>query len=335
METSDEWIRSRTGIAARRVSHVQTSELAEQAALQAMAAADISAEQLDLIIVASATPDTLVPNIASKVQRQIGAVNAAAMDINAACTGFLYCLEVATRMIQGGAYQRALVIGAERLIFLLDWSKRDTAVLFGDGAGAVVLQQTDKAVGLLQSQLGCDAEGRDILAIPNFGSAMDRYDQNNGYFEFNFIGRDIFKRAVKGMSGAAQTVLLREGWQQEDIDLVIPHQANKRIIEALCQQMSVPLDKAFVNIENYGNTSAATIPIALCEALEQGRVKPGDKILSAAFGAGLTWAASLIRWGDRVTPLKQHESQLPECNSTALQLLARAIKHSYERPEGI
>ncbi|TAA48628.1 MULTISPECIES: ketoacyl-ACP synthase III [Corallincola] len=335
METSDEWIRSRTGIAARRISHVHTSDLAEQAARQAIAAADISADQIDLIIIATASPDTLVPNIASKVQRQLGAINAASMDVNAACTGFVYCLELATRMIQGGAYKHALVIGAERLSFLLDWSQRDTAVLFGDGAGAVVLRETDEPLGLQQSQLGCDAEGRDILAIPNFGSAMDRFDQNNGYFDFNFVGREIFKRAVKGMCGAAQTVMAREGWNQDDIDIVIPHQANKRIIEALCQQMDVPQEKAFVNIENYGNTSAATVPIALCEALEQGRIKPGDKILTAAFGAGLTWASALIRWGQRVTPLKQTDAQLAPCEQTALQLLADAVKYCYERPDGI
>ncbi|GAA5219295.1 ketoacyl-ACP synthase III [Corallincola platygyrae] len=334
METSDEWIRSRTGIAARRISHVDTSVLAEHAARQALAAADIAPEQLDLVILATASPDTLVPNIASKVQRQLGAINAAAMDVNAACTGFVYCLELATRMIQGGAYKRALVIGAERLSFLLDWSQRDTAVLFGDGAGAAVLQETEQPLGLLQAQLGCDAEGRDILAIPNFGTAMDRFDQNNGYFQFNFIGREIFKRAVKGMCGAAQTVLARQEWQREDIDVVIPHQANKRIIEALCQQMDVPIEKAFVNIENYGNTSAATVPIALCEALEQGHIKPGDKILTAAFGAGLTWASAILKWGDRVTPIKTVESMLPPCDETALQLLADAIKYCFERPEG-
>lgn len=331
VETSDEWIKSRTGIESRHISHVNTSDLAHVAGARALAAAGIDADELDLIIVATCSPDTLIPNIASKVQLELGASNAAAFDMNAACTGFLYGLETATRMIQAGAYRHALVIGAERLSWYLDWSKRDTAVLFGDGAGAVVLSKTDKPVGVLQAQLGCESKGRDVLAIPKFGTAMDRYDPESGHFEFDFVGRDIFRSAVRGMGSAANTVLKRAEIDSSDIDIVIPHQANKRIIEALCDHAKIPLDKAFINIHKYGNTSAATVPIALCEAVEQGRIQAGSKILSAAFGAGLTWGATFIQWGERTTAIHQTDIELPPCEHTAKELLANAISHSTNR----
>ncbi|OOF26477.1 3-oxoacyl-ACP synthase [Salinivibrio proteolyticus] len=331
IETNDEWIRSRTGIESRRVSHVETSDLATVAAQRALAAAGIEAAQLDLLIVATCSPDTLIPNIASKVQGNLGAVRAAAFDMNAACTGFLYGLETATKMLQAGHYQHALIIGAEHLTWYLDWSKRDTAVLFGDGAGAVVISQTDQEVGLLDAQLGCDSAGRDVLAIPAFGTAMDRFDPQNGHFAFDFIGRDIFKRAVKGMGAAANQVLSRNQLSAEQIDVVVPHQANKRIIEALCDHAGISLDKAFVNIQHYGNTSAATIPIALCEAVEQGVVKPHSQLLTAAFGAGLTWGAGLIRWGERTTPLQQSDVELPATDKTALELLAYAVDQCQNR----
>lgn len=332
LETSDEWIRPRTGIAARRISHVETSDLATLAAKRAIACAGLTPQDIDLIIVATCSPDTLIPNIASKVQKNLQASSAATFDLNAACTGFVYGLETATRMIQAGSYKHAVVIGAERLSFFIDWTQRDTAVLFGDGAGAVVLSETDKEVGLLQSKLGCDSEARDILAVPGFGTAMDRFAVDNGYFEFNFVGREIFKRAVKGMGTAAQHVLREAKMPTDSIDLVIPHQANIRIIQTLCDLAGIPQDKAFVNIENYGNTSAATVPIALCEAVEQGRVKPGAEILTAAFGAGLTWGAGRIRWSDRVTPISMCDEALAPCDETALTLVEKAIEHCKNNP---
>lgn len=333
IETSDEWIQSRTGIQSRRISHVNTSDLATVAAQHAMATAGITGDDVDLIIVASCSPDTLLPNIASKVQLNIGAKRAAAFDMNAACTGFVYGLEMATRMIQAGNYRHAIVIGAERLSFYLDWSKRDTAVLFGDGAGAAVLSRTEEKVGLIEAQLGCDAEGRDVLAIPEFGTAMDRFNPENGYFDFNFVGREIFRRAVRGMGAAAHTVLERAQLSSDKIDLVLPHQANKRIIEALCEHSGIPLEKAFVNIQNYGNTSAATVPIALCEAVESGRIQPNSEILTAAFGAGLTWGAARIKWGSRVTPIETSTAELPPCEQTAVELLQKAITHCQQKAE--
>ncbi|NOH83817.1 ketoacyl-ACP synthase III [Vibrio sp. 03-59-1] len=333
LETSDEWIRSRTGIENRRISHVNTSELATAAAKNAMACSGLTAEDIDLIIVASCSADSLLPNIASKVQQNLGIKGAAAFDLNAACTGFVYGLETATRLMQAGNYRNAIVVGAERLSFYIDWTKRDTAVLFGDGAGAVTLSRTEQKVGLQQAQIGCDSAGRDILAVPKFGTAMDRFAADNGYFDFNFVGKEIFKRAVKGMGAAAHTVLSRTGISTDDIDVVIPHQANIRIIQTLCDMSGISQDKAFVNIQQYGNTSAATVPIAMCEALEQGRVKPGAEILVAAFGAGLTWGAGHIKWGDRVTPIAEPDARLPECKETALELLENAIQHCQNKPE--
>lgn len=333
IETSDEWIRSRTGIENRRISHVNTSELATVAARHALACAGIEAKDLDIIIVASCSADSLIPNIASKVQQNLGVSGAAAFDLNAACTGFVYGLETATRLIQAGNYQHALVIGAERLSFFIDWSKRDTAVLFGDGAGAAVLSRTEEQVGLQEALIGCDSKGRDILAVPKFGTSMQRFAADNGYFDFDFVGRDIFKRAVKGMGVAAQTVLKRANLGTDDIDILVPHQANLRIIQTLADLAGIDQDKAFINIQNYGNTSAATVPIALCEALEQGKVKPGDNMLLAAFGAGLTWGSGVVKWGQRVTPIQTSDAALPECNETALELIAEHRERCFDRPE--
>ncbi|MBY7973643.1 ketoacyl-ACP synthase III [Vibrio fluvialis] len=327
LDTNDEWIRTRTGIENRRISHVNTSDLATVAAKHALACAGLDANDIDLIIVATCSPDSLIPNIASKVQQNLGITAAAAFDLNAACTGFVYGLETATCLIQASNYRHALVIGAECLSFYLDWTKRDTAVLFGDGAGAAVLSRTEAQVGLQDAQIGCDAAGRDILAVPKFGTAMDRFDEENGYWSFDFVGKEIFKRAVKGMGAAAQQVLARSGLSKDDIDVVIPHQANIRIIQTLCDLSGIDQSKAFVNIQNYGNTSAATVPIALCEALEQGKVKPGDNLLLAAFGAGLTWGAGHIKWGQRVTPVATSDAVLPASDHTALQLLENAIEH--------
>lgn len=332
MDTSDEWIRTRTGIVNRRISHVNTSDMATVAAKHAMACAGIDASDVDLIIVATCSPDSLIPNIASKVQQNIGVPSCAAFDLNAACTGFVYSLETATRLIQSGNYRHAIVIGAERLSFFLDWSERDTAVLFGDGAGAVVLSQTDRPVGLQNAQLGCDAKGRDILSVPKFGTAMDRFATDNGYFEFDFIGKEIFKRAVRGMGAAASTVLAKSNLTTAQVDLVIPHQANIRIIQTLCDLSAIPRDKAFVNIHNYGNTSAATVPIALCEAAESGKVMPHSNLLLAAFGAGLTWGAAHLVWGERVTPISISDAALPSTELTALEIMADAINHCQNKP---
>ena len=328
IDTSDEWIRARTGIRERRVSHVPVSDLATVAGQRALAAADANVEDVDLLIIATCSPDTTIPSTAAHVQRKIGATNAAVFDLNAGCSGFIYGLSVATSMIRSGGYKKALVIGSERITWFLNWSVRDTAVLFGDGAGAVVLEPSEEESGLLFSHLGCEGDALDALHLPNFGTASDRYKDDYDILEHRFDGREIFRRAVKGMTHETKLVLAELGLNNDDIDMIIPHQANLRIIESLAKYLSVDMSKVEVNIENYGNTSAATIPVALVEALEAGRVKPNSRILLAAFGAGLTRAAGLIRWGQRITPLNQSDAELPPCDQTALEILGEAIKHT-------
>ena len=328
LDTSDEWIRSRSGIRERRVSHVPLSDLAVVAGLRALAAAGSRPEEVDLLVVATCSPDTLIPSTAAHVQKKIGAPNAAVFDLNAGCSGFLYSLSVANAMLRSGGYRKALVIGGERLTWLLNWSLRDTAVLFGDGAGAVVLEPSAQKTGLLSAHLGCEGDALEALLVPNLGTAGNRFVENYGSFDVCFDGREIFRRAVKGMAKEIRIVLEEQGMKEEDIDLVIPHQANARIIESLAHHLGVPMSRVVMNIEKYGNTSAATIPVAICEALEDGRIQPGSDLLLAAFGAGLTRGAGLVRWGQRTTPLAESDAELPPCNQTALELMSEAIQHT-------
>ena len=319
LETSDEWIVSRTGISERRVSHVGTSELATVAARNALAAADLDPNEIDLIIVGTCTADEIIPNMASAVQQRIGAKNAAAFDLNAACSGFLYAMHFATQSIRTGAHSKVLLIGAECLTRILDWTKRESAVLFGDGAGAMVLEASDNEVGLLASHVSCDADARDVLSL-DFGFNFDRFNFD-GIMQFDFVGQEIFKRAVKGMSAAVENVFEQTGMTTEDIDALIPHQANKRLIDFLGKMCKVPSEKTVINIQKYGNTSSATLPIAFAEAADNGIIKPGDSIMSAVFGGGLTCGAGLIKWGDRVTPKKPNQMELPAGDKSALDII--------------
>jgi 3-oxoacyl-[acyl-carrier-protein] synthase-3 len=319
LETSDEWIRTRTGIEERRVSEVGTSKLATVAARNALAAAGLEAEDIDLIIVGTCTPDEIIPNVASAVQRDLGNKTAAAFDLNAACSSFLYGMHYATQAIRTGAHKKVLIIGAERLTRILDWTKRESAVLFGDGAGAMVLEASENETGLLASHVTCDADARDVLAL-EFGMSFDRFGFD-GIMPFNFVGQEIFKRAVKGMNTAVEKVFEETGLTTDDIDSLIPHQANKRLIDYLAKMCKVPEEKTVINIQKYGNTSSATLPIAFCEAVEQGIVKPGDTIVSAVFGGGLTCGAGIIKWGQRVTPIRDNNEQLPSQGKSALDLI--------------
>jgi 3-oxoacyl-[acyl-carrier-protein] synthase-3 len=328
IDTSDEWISSRSGIRERRVSHVPGSELAVVAAHRALAAAGATPEEVDLLIVATCTPDTVIPSTAAHVQKKLGAPNCAVFDLNAGCSGFLYSLSVATAMIRASGYRKVLVIGVERVTWFLNWSLRDTAVLFGDGAGAVLVEPSDRESGLVASHLGCEGEALDALLVPNFGTAGNRFVKDYCKFDVSFDGREIFKRAVKGMAREVRKVLGDLGLTNDDIDLIIPHQANLRIIESLAHFLKVPMEQVAVNIERYGNTSAATIPVALVECLEAGRIKPGDRILLAAFGAGLTRGAGMIVWGDRTEPLGYSDAELPPCDQTAMEIMAEAIQHT-------
>jgi 3-oxoacyl-[acyl-carrier-protein] synthase-3 len=328
IDTSDEWIRTRSGIRERRVSHVPCSDLATVAARRALAAAGAEADEVDYMIIATCTPDTVIPSTAARVQKKLGARNAAVVDLNAGCSGFIYGLQTATALIRAAGYRKILLVGAERITWFLNWSHRETAVLFGDGAGAVVVEPSEHETGLLAAHLGCEGEAYEALELPNFGTAGDRFVENYAAFEVNFDGREIFRRAVRGMAGETRKVLEQTGLSNEDVDLIIPHQANLRIIESLASHLGVDMAKVMVNIDRYGNTSAATIPVALCEAIEGGRVAPGANLLLAAFGAGLTRGAGLVRWGERTEPLASSDAVLPDCDQTALEILGPAIRHT-------
>jgi 3-oxoacyl-[acyl-carrier-protein] synthase III len=334
MDTTDEWITTRTGIKERRICHCNFSDMAIVAASRALAAADLDPSELDLILLGSLSNDSLCPNTASIIQDALGARNAASIDINSACTGFLYGLHIGTNLIRSGAHKKVLVIGGEFISHYMNWSKREVAVLFGDACGAVVIEATDKEVGLLTSKIGCEADAKNAIQITNLGSAYSRLSDEFLYIGWNFEGQEVFKRAVKAMSQACTDVLEQAGLSMDDISLVVPHQANRRILDALAKRVGIPADKVFINVHKYGNTSAGTIPVALTEALEEGRINPGDYILTASFGAGLTWGAGIIRWGDRVTPLKLSGAGLPPCEKTALEILAPQITRYAEHNSG-
>ncbi len=300
VDTSDEWIITRTGIKERRIAAADehTSDLATHAACKAMAQAGVTAEEIDVIIVATVTPDTFFPATACWVQKKLGAKNAACFDLSAACSGFLYAIEVAQQFICNHTYETILVIGADKLSTCVDWTDRNTCVLFGDGAGAAILQHREGTHGILSTHLGSDGNFSDILIMPGGGSALpvtpDNFDQHFNTIKMN--GRETFKQAVNAMWSAAETALTEAGIKIADIACVIPHQANVRIIEAIADRMELPLDRFYINLDRYGNTSAAAVAIALDEANRAGRIKEGDFILLVVFGGGLTWASSVIQW---------------------------------------
>ena len=329
LETDDEWITSRTGIRERRISHVPLEEMGAVAAQRALACAGMEAGELDLIVFGTCSFDQQVPNSASGVQKRIGAVNAGAMDVNTACTSYLYGLTTAAALISQGVVNNAVVIGGELISPLMDWTDRGVAVLFGDGCAATVLQATDADEGLRASKLGCYGEVREILLVHGMGQRYANRGWVNGDTQWVFEGQEIFKRAVVGMSQACENVLATCGMTADEVDLVVPHQANLRIIEAVAKRAHIPMDRCFVNVHRYGNMSAATVPVALVESLEEGRVKPGSNLLLTGFGGGLTWSAHMLRWGERVTPLGESDVQLPPCEKSALEMVQGylAAKH--------
>ncbi len=301
VDTSDEWIRQRTGIVERRIAEdeVATSDLSVHASRLAIKKAQIDPLEIQMILVATVTPDTFFPSTACYVQKGIGAKNASAMDISAACAGFLYGLDLANGLIISGQYDTILVVGGEVFNNIVDWNDRNTCVLFGDGAGAAIVQATDEENGIISSYIGSDGDYADIdlLGIPAGGSRMpvttDAINQKLNKIQMN--GREVFKLGVRLMPEAAERALKKADITIDEIDLLIPHQANLRIIEAVGQRLGVPREKVYVNVDKYGNTSAATVIIALDEAIQQGRAKPGDLILLVTFGAGLTWGSTLLR----------------------------------------
>ena len=321
LETNDEWITSRTGMKERRISHVSGIDMATVAAARAIACAGLDPKDVELIVYGSCSYEEQVPNSSSAVQVALGATGAAAMDVNTACTSFLYGLTTATAMIRTGVVKNAVVIGVELISPYMDWSNRNVAVLFGDGAAAVVLQASDKEEGVLGSVLGCDAEARGTLRIRGFGCGYANRGVTLGDTLWDFDGPQIFKRAVRGMSESSAKVMKQCGVTAEDIDLCIPHQANLRIIEGVAKYAGVPMAKVMLTVQKYGNMSAATVPVALVEALETGRVKPGATLLMPAFGGGLTFCSLVVKWGDRVTPLGTSDRELPPCTKTALEMV--------------
>ena len=335
LETDDAWITSRTGMKERRVSHVSAIEMAAVASRRALACAGLAAEDVDLIVYGSCSNDEQVPNSASGVQVLIGASNAASMDVNTACTSFLYGLSTATAMIRTGSVKTALVIGVELITPYMDWDNRNVAVLFGDGSAAVVLQASDKPEGLIADQLGCYADARQILRVRGMGCSYANRGIQYGDTIWDFDGQEIFKKAVKGMALASQKVMAKCGVTPEQIDIVVPHQANLRIIESVAKHAGLPMEKVFLTVQQYGNMSAATVPVALVDAIETGRVKPGATLLMPGFGGGLSLCSHLVRWGERVTPLGVSDAQLPACSRTALELVddIRMRKGAYDASE--
>ena len=303
VDTSDEWITTRTGIKERRIASAEqaTSDMAAAAAQKAMEAAGVTASEIELIIVATVTPDMFFPSTACFVQKKLGATNAVCFDISAACSGFLYAMTVARQFLNTTPRKTALVIGAEKLSSLINWKDRNTCVLFGDGAGAVVMRSTEdkNAPGrVLSAVMGSDGSLVDLLKVPG-GASSCPITEDNVASRPNTIhmeGRETFKHAVTRMCQASEQALAMAGKTAADIDMVIPHQANARIITAIAERLGVPGEKTFMNVHKYGNTSAATIPVALDEAHRSGRIKRGDTILLVAFGGGFTWASTVMTW---------------------------------------
>ncbi len=335
LDTTDEWIVQRTGMKERRISHVSGLELSYVAAMRAIACASIDVMDIDLILYGSCSFDEHVPNTASGLQIKLGAMNAAAMDINTACTSFLYGMSTATAFIKSGAAKTVLVIGVEHISKFMDWHNRNVAVLFGDGAAACVFQASEKEEGVIAEKLQCYADARQTLRVRGKGAEYANKGIFYGDTRWDFDGPEIFKKAVTGMGDASVAVLTKAGVSIDDVDVVVPHQANLRIIEAVAKRAGASMDKVFLTVHKYGNMSAATAPVALVEALEAGRVKAGGLVLIPAFGAGLTLSAHLIRWGSRVTPIGVSDVELPPCDKTALQLVNELIaqRAPHERSE--
>lgn len=335
VDTSDEWIRERTGIEERRVvvdPLETTASLGVQAARKALAVADVPPNKVDLIICATCTPEHSFPATASIIQDALGAANAGAYDLSAACSGFVYGMAMARSHIVANDAEYVLVIGSETFSRIIDWTDRNTCVLFGDGAGAILVAASDVPGGIMASDLGSDGSGANALGVPAGGSAMPASMEtvSNGSHYVQMDGKAVFRFATRVMARATRTVLDKAGLTTEDVDMVFPHQANIRIIRnAVQKQLKIPEDKIFVNLQKYGNTSTASIPLALCEAIEEKKVKPGDNIVFVGFGGGLSWAACSVKWTvptDQLTTnwwkAAQHEAQFRAAKARSMWMKA-------------
>ncbi len=306
IDTNDEWIQSRTGIRQRHIASEEesTASLAKDAALNALQVANLNPTDIELIIVSTSSPEHAFPATACLVQDRIGATHAGAFDLSAACSGFIYALNMATQAIRSGSVKNAIIIGAETLSRFVDWEDRNTCVLFGDGAGAFVLQAGEETGGVLSAVMRSDGSGGDLLSLPAGGSLMPASPETilNKQHTIHMNGREVFRFATRVIAQATREAIALAQLKMEDIQLIIPHQANLRIIEAAMKGLEIPAGQCFINIERYGNTSTASIPIAACEAIQQGRLHAGDNIVFVGFGAGLTWGATLVRWTGPLLP---------------------------------
>lgn len=318
MDTSDDWITSRSGIKERRICHVDNSDMAMVAGAHALAAAGLAPADVDFLIVATCTPDRMIPSTACYVQAKLGTVNAAAADINAGCSGFLYGLTMAQGLIASGIASRILLIGSEKISSYLDLDERSTAVLFGDGAGAAVLQPATGEEGVLSLTVGSDGNLSEVLTASGMGTSYVGVDAP---LRIIMDGKEVFRHAVVQMGESAALAAKEAEWELDDIDMLIPHQANIRIIDATARRLGLDPSRVYTNIERYGNTSAASIPIALSEALDAGLVSPGANLVLVAFGAGLTWGAAAVRWGERTEPIARSEAALPPATATGLEIV--------------
>lgn len=331
VDTTDEWIFTRTGIRERRIASEKetTATLAFEAAARALAVADLHPSQVELIIVATSTPEYIFPSTACRVQDYLGATRAGAFDLSAACSGFVYGLSMASQSIQTGSVRNAVVIGAETMSRVMDWEDRGTCILFGDGAGAVVLKGSSVPGGVLASTLRSDGSGGDLLSLPavyhNPMPMLGPEYLHNGHKKntLSMNGRQVFRFATRVLASSIEETVEKAGLTMDDIDLIVPHQANTRIIETAAKRLKIPVERFYMNVHAVGNTSAASIPIALCDAVQDGRLRPDDNVVFVGFGGGLTWASSVIKW--HVTP---PEISLPrrECDGRGTLRLVPAPK---------
>jgi 3-oxoacyl-[acyl-carrier-protein] synthase-3 len=339
VDTTDDWIVSRTGIRERRIADGRetTASLALDAARAALECADLSPRQLDLVIVATSTPEHIFPATACLVQDALGAVNAGGFDLSAACSGFIYALGVAADGIRSGSHQNVLVIGAETLSRVVNWKDRGTCILFGDGAGAFVLQASQLPGGVLSSLVRSDGSGGHSLVIPAGGSRLpasfDTVRDNQHTIQMD--GKEVYRFATRVMASAAREVVQKAGLTLDDIALVVPHQANRRIIESAARSLNLPEDRFVVNLDRYGNTSTASIPIAICEAVACGRVRPNDHLVLVGFGAGLTWGAAVVQWNVTLRPEVSPWHRIGRRTLYSLSRVRSAVRRGLRRVEGV
>jgi 3-oxoacyl-[acyl-carrier-protein] synthase-3 len=339
VDTNDHWIVTRTGIRERRVAGPRetTASLAIEAAQAALEVADLSPDQLDLIIVATSTPEHIFPATACLVQDALGAIRCGAFDLSAACSGFIYALGMGAQAIRAGALDNVLVIGAETLSRVVNWNDRGTCILFGDGAGAFVLQGSDQPGGVLSILMRSDGSGGSSLEIPAGGSRLptsfETVRDNLHYIHMD--GKEVYRFATRVMASATREVVQCAGLALDDVHLIIPHQANRRIIESAARSLNVPEEKFIVNVDRYGNTSTASIPIAMCEAVAQGRVRPNDHVVFVGFGAGLTWGAAAVQWGVTIQPEVSTWHRLRRRALYGVAKVRSSLRRGVRRVEGV